>query len=101
MLGAVVVGIDASRKEEQCVQTTGKVAVHPLSVVFEMVFGKVVLNGGELVLRQGYAIRAAGEDIPARQLIVRIQPGEKLKCCGIFEDVYKRQELCSSGFPAR
>ena len=87
MFGAEILGVDACGKEQQGVQATGEVAVEALPVVFEMVFGKIILHRGELVFRQGRAEGVAGEYVPARQFGIRIQPGVKLKCRGVFDQV--------------
>ena len=52
MLGAKSLGIDACGEEQESMQPAWEMRVESLPEVFQMVLGKVVLNGRELVLRQ-------------------------------------------------
>jgi hypothetical protein len=75
--GAEVLGVGACCEEQARVQPARKVAVQPLPVVLQMVFGKIVLHGADAIFRAAGAKRVAVEYIAARHLLVRSQPGEK------------------------
>jgi hypothetical protein len=49
MLGAKSLGIDARGEEQESMQPAWEVRVESLPEVLQMVLGKVVLNGRELV----------------------------------------------------
>ena len=47
-----ILGVSACGKQQQGVQTAGEIAIQALSVVFKVVFGKIIAYRGELVFGQ-------------------------------------------------
>ena len=78
---AEIFGIDAGGEEQGGVDSAGEIVVQALPVIFEMVFGKVVLRRGELVAGMRRVERVAAENVGARGTCRRVSPGKQFEGC--------------------